>query len=140
MRRELVAKRLSRGWCLGGSDFKKDMQKEAVLRGAHLDRERFAGLEPDEIRLERESAWEERLQALASAGKVELRKLSGRKSDPVKVLLAAALKQSTSVSNAWLSRRLDMGQPASASQFVRRLLLQPEGQQSAVSLLSRVLT
>jgi hypothetical protein len=56
------------------------------------------------------------------------------------VLLAAALKQRTSVSNGWLSARLRMGKPASASQFVRRLLLKPKGRAAIERLLSRVKT
>ncbi len=45
-----------------------------------------------------------------------------RKSDPAKVLLAAALRAESGVSNGWLCARLRMGTPASVSQFVRRWL------------------
>ncbi|HEY4301172.1 MAG TPA: hypothetical protein VGM73_09885, partial [Candidatus Didemnitutus sp.] len=71
---------------------------------------------------------------------IDLRRLPGPKSHPHKVLLAAALKQRTSVSNGWLSARLRMGKPASASQFVRRLLLKPKGRAAIERLLSRVKT
>ena len=46
-----------------------------------------------------------------------------RNSSPQKVQLAALLKATTSVANAWLATRLNMGQTASVSQFVRRLRL-----------------
>jgi hypothetical protein len=51
---------------------------------------------------------------------VDLRKLSGQKSAPDKVRLAALMKTCSSVSNGWLAERLDMGKAASVSQYVRR--------------------
>ena len=135
--RELVAKRMSRGWCLGSRSFKKEQQREAARRGADLERSRFGGLEASEIMQERLELWEERLQTFAQAARIDLEKLRTKKSDPEKVLLAAALKMATSVSNAWLAQRLDMGQPASASQFVRRWLLD-QSRRQAVERLSRV--
>jgi hypothetical protein len=56
-----------------------------------------------------------------------------------KVRLAAALKRTTSVSNGWLAERLQMGQPASVSQFVRRFVLAGGLEEPAFSAaLSRV--
>ncbi|GAB1488322.1 transposase [Opitutaceae bacterium] len=140
MKRELVGKRLSRGWCLGARTFKQEFRKDQAGKGADLDLVRFGGLGPEEVKVEREELWEEKLKALALTARIDLAKLGMRKSAPEKVLLAAALKQSTSVSNGWLSRRLVMGEPASASQFVRRLLLTTRGQAAVRSLLSRVKT
>jgi hypothetical protein len=114
------------------------MKKEHLARGAEL--ERFAGLEPEAVQAERAELWEERLRVLAKAAKIDLAELSGRKSHPDKVRLAAALKQSTSVSNGWLAERLGMGQPASASQFVRRYLLQEGNHAATATLLSRIRT
>ena len=94
---------------------------------ADLDLHRFGGLGPDEVRIEREELWEERIQLLAKEANVDLAQLAPRKSAPQKVLLAAALKESTSVSNGSLSQRLGVGETASASQFVRRLLLTLKG-------------
>lgn len=139
-KKELVAEKLSRGWCVGGPDFKREMREEAAKRGADLKGKRFGGLESGELRTERIVAWEERLQALAKAAKIDLTALPKPKSDGNKALLAAAMKQSTSVSNGWLSERLDMGQPASASQFARRWLLNSSGRKATISLLSRVKT
>lgn len=137
-RKELTAKRLSRGWCLGARQFKQEMKQELLTRGAEL--ERFAGLEPAVAQAERRERWEEQLQVLAQAAKIDLSKLPARKSHEAKVLLASALKQSTSVSNGWLAERLHMGPPASASQFVRRWLLAPAGRKATTALLSRVKT
>jgi len=106
---ELVAKRLSRGWCVGARSFKQEFRKDQARKGANLDLHRFGGLGPDEVRIEREEFWEERIQLLAKEANVDLAQLAPRKSAPQKVLLAAALKESTSVSSGWLSQRLVMG-------------------------------
>ena len=132
----MVAARMSRGWCLGGAEFKREMRREAAQRGADL--ERYAGLEPEEVARERDHAWGERLTAFAHAARIDLSGLPPRKSDPKKALLAAAMKQSTSVSNRWLGERLKMGPPASASQFARRYLLTEAGRKEIERLLSRV--
>lgn len=139
-RKELVASKMSRGWCLGTKEFVEANREQVVLRSAELDLQRAAGLEPEERQAERSNSWEDRLKKLAKAADVDLAHLGERKSDPTKVLLAAAMKQSTSVSNTWLADRLQMGQPASASQFARRLLLDEEGRRSVEKLLSRVKT
>jgi hypothetical protein len=136
-KKEMVSGKLSRGWCLGGWEFKSELKKETLRRGADVDRERYRGLGPVEVRIEREAAWEEHLRNLAHAAKVDLEKLPAQKSAAPKVLLAAAMKQSTSVSNGWLATRLQMGQPASASQFVRRLMLQERGKRDVRKLLLR---
>ena len=139
-KRELVFKKMSRGWCLGGKAFKLELKEEALRRGADLDRERFDGLGSTEARAEREAAWEQRLDVLARAARIDLGALPERKSAAPKVLLAAAMKQSTSVSNGWLAEHLQMGRPASVSQFVRRLLLNRSAKREVGALLSRVKT
>jgi hypothetical protein len=58
----------------------------------------------------------------------------GKRGNPLRVLAnpvphlaavrpAAVMKEVTGVSNGWLAERLQMGRPASVSQFVRRLRL-----------------
>jgi REP element-mobilizing transposase RayT len=137
---ELIAAKLSRGWCVGGEEFKQTLREQARQKGWDLARERFAGLEPEHAVAELERGWEERLQALARAAGADLSKLPTKKSAETKVRLAAALKTSTSVSNGWLARRLGMGAPASASQFVRRWLMQDRRRSETAALLSRVKT
>lgn len=139
-KKELVAAKLSRGWCLGTREFKNQMRQEAAQRGADLDRERFGGLDPVNVQAERAILWEERLLALAQEAKIDLATLPPKKSHSAKVLLAAALKQSSSASNGWISQRLQMGPPASASQFARRWWLSPAGRKATQQLLSRVKT
>lgn len=137
---ELIAAKLSRGWCVGGEEFKQTLREQARQKGWELARKRLAGLEPEHAVAEQERGWEERLQALAQAAGADLSKLPPKKSAETKVQLAAALKTSTSVSNGWLARRLGMGAPASASQFVRRWLMQDHRRSETVALLSRAKT
>ena len=139
-KRELAAKRMSQGWCLGTRRFRQDVRREAVEKGMRLDLERFAGLEPEVWSEEREHGWERRLSELAKAGWVVLERLPAKASADQKVLLAAALKRTTSVSNGWLAHRLQMGKPASVSQFVRRWELNDAKRRSIDTLLSKVKT
>jgi len=55
-------------------------------------------------------------------------------------MLAAAMKARTSVANAWLAERLNMGKPASASQFSGRWMLALHGRKAVAALFSRVTT
>ena len=137
-RKHLVADELSRGWCIGSEQFKGEIRDEHALRGAELDR--FAGLEPEAVRAERQAAWKEQLVAYAHSAGIDLASLPAAKSHPHKALLAAAMKQTASVSNQWLARQLAMGKPASASQFARRFRLTPAGAARLQSLLSTVKT
>jgi putative transposase len=115
--------KMSRGWCIGGKDFRTAVLKDLKQRGAELDHMKFDS-RADEAAWElRESAWLDLLERAAAALKVDLRKLGAQKSDPAKVRLAAAMKACSSVSNGWLAERLDMGKPASVSQYVRRFVL-----------------
>ncbi len=119
-REKLTSKQLSRGWCIGSKEFRKTLQASLREQLSQWRERRFVGLEPDAIKEERATAWEEALHGYARAAGVELDKLPAKKSADEKVLLAAAMKMTTSVSNGWLAERLGMGQPASVSQFVRR--------------------
>jgi REP element-mobilizing transposase RayT len=120
---ELVSTKLSRGWCLGTKEFLKDMKDEALKRGASLDRERFEGLGKDEIKGARQVYWEDVLNQAAQLASIDLNQLPAPKMAPEKSILAAILKQSTSAPNGWLAEKLEIGQPATASQCARRWLL-----------------
>lgn len=120
-RREERFGRLSRGWHVGSEEFKAEL----VGRFQAPGRERFEMLGADrQAHLQlRTELWESGLRRLARALRVRLDKLGPRHSDPVKVRLAAVMKAKTSVSNGWLAQRLDMGAPASVSQYIRRFRL-----------------
>jgi REP element-mobilizing transposase RayT len=137
-RAQLCAKQLSRGWCIGSKAFKTTMQESLRDQLAQWRERRFVGLGPDELKEERSQCWEEALTAYARTAQIELSALGPKKSAPEKVLLAAAMKHSTSVSNGWLAERLSMGQPASVSQFARRWMQTQEGRHATEALVSRV--
>jgi hypothetical protein len=112
---------MSRGWVVGTKEFRRDMAKELKQRGADLGLPTRDGNEGAAAELLRED-WAERLESAARGGGIDLTHLGPLKSDAKKVMLAAALKRTSSVSNGWLSETLKMGTPASVSQFVRRFL------------------
>jgi hypothetical protein len=90
--------------------------------GKTFEANRFTGVEPEVVQQEREAVWRERLEKLAQAADLSLKRLSKKKSDPDKMLLAAALKRSTSASNKWLSTQLDLGCPRAISRSISRWL------------------
>lgn len=114
--------RLSRGWMIGSAEFRRELKKELLGAGGVSERFELLGADRAAHLEARAELWEEKLQAAAEALGVSLRKLPSQRqrSAPDKVALAALLKQTTSVTNAWLAERLQMGQPASVSQYVRR--------------------
>jgi len=136
--KRMLFEQMSKGWCFGSKEFKENTLKKRKKRAAELDTMRFEGMETSEIADLRESYWECCLINLASGANINLEQLPSKKSSPEKVLLAAGMKQTTSVSNGWLSERLDMGQPASVSQFVRRFGMEDSKQALLQELLSRV--
>lgn len=123
--REWEAKfgRLSEGWAVGTKEFRQGLIRDLREQEDELTQASRLGERAGVRQAFREEIWAERLEAAAGAAGVDLRNLGPRKSAPEKVLLAAVMKATSDVSNRWLSERLQMGTPASASQFVRRFHL-----------------
>ncbi len=117
--------RLSRGWCIGSATFRDEMRARLGHEGAGggIAESRFAGLEPEERRRERELGWESQLKRVADAAGIDLEALPTLKSAPEKVVLAVLLRRVSDVSNGWLAERLRMGAAASVSQYARRFRL-----------------
>jgi len=115
--------RLSRGWVVGSSDFKAGVKKQLADQGDVRERFEVLGADRSAHREVREALWEEKLALAAQALGLNLAELPAQKSAAEKVALATVLKTATSVSNPWLATRLQMGQPASVSQYVRRFRL-----------------
>ena len=103
-------------------NFGETWPKELKQRGADLELPTRAGNEGAAAELLHED-WTDRLEKAAKAGGIDLQNLGPLKSAEGKVVLAAALKRTSGVSNGWLSENLKMGTPASISRFVRRFLL-----------------
>ncbi len=115
--------RYSRGWAIGSAQFKADLRKRLAERAVGTADFELYGAGAAAHREMREEHWEETIRRLAERLGVALDQLPARKSAKPKVRLAAAMKATTSVSNGWLGARLQMGPPASVSQYVRRFRL-----------------
>jgi hypothetical protein len=140
-RRDEKFGRLSRGWLVGSAEFKAGLQAELAAKGTGKERFELLGADRQAQREARAELWEERLRAVAALAGVALDGLPAAKSAPEKVRLAAVMKATTSVSNGWLATRLQMGQPGSVTQYVRRFRLRSEaGKRAFKALLSKVHT
>ncbi len=115
--------RLSRGWVVGSDEFRRELKKNLPSADAKGGRFELLGGDREALAEARAQVWEEKLQQVARVLGVKLNKLPDQYSAREKVEVAAAMKQATSVSNGWLAQRLQMGRPASVSQFVRRFHL-----------------
>ncbi len=135
---ELAAARLTRGWCLGSPAFRAEMRKLEHQRAAELRRggkPRRTSRVPERVS---EAGWDKQLREMAGRARIDLKRLGSKKSDASKIILATAMKLSTTVTNAWLGERLGIGKPASVSQFTRRLRLQPHWPRALQLALGRV--
>lgn len=112
--------RLSRGWAIGSARFKADLKKEMQENGSAAERFELLGVDSLAHHALRAELWEDRLQAAARLLRIDLGALPSQRSAAEKVRLAALMKGTSSVSNRWLAERLQMGAPASVSQYVRR--------------------
>jgi REP element-mobilizing transposase RayT len=115
--------RLSRGWLIGSPEFRAALKKDLANTGAAREGFELLGADAHAHREMRAELWEEKLLQARKALGLQKAIFSTRKSAPEKVQLAALMKATTSVSNGWLAERLQMGKPASVSQFVRRFRL-----------------
>jgi len=122
-RKALAFDELSKGWCQGSKEFKEDSIKRLSKKGVDLERSTLLGVQSVNFSDLRGMQYESMLSKWARKTRINLIDLPKKKSAPEKVLLASLMKQTSSVSNGWLAERLSMGQPASVSQFVRRMEL-----------------
>jgi putative transposase len=112
--------KLCKGWAIGSADFKAQLQARLLPPDRAEARLEIVGADREAHRQVRAAIWEDRLQRAAGALKVSLASLPAAKSASDKVRLAALLKHTTSVSNVWLTQRLQMGKASSVSQFLGR--------------------
>jgi len=102
---------LSRGWMIGSDAFRKSLlQQHEQASAAH-------SWKNPERREKREASWSEALTPLLEAIP-ESQRSDRRKSAPWKVAIAAQLKATTDVTNAWLTEKLAMGSPIYVSKHV----------------------
>ena len=94
---------IRRGWCLGDERFRQELleQMDGRMGEHHYGEERREGAQAKAERLVHE--------VLRKAGWTERDLGSRRKSDPVKVRLAAQLRRETTMTLKWIAERLQMG-------------------------------
>jgi putative transposase len=101
------------GWALGSPGFKKELIKEHREQLARLD------LGERDAAEARELQWEELLEnCLRVLDKDDQAILADRKSAPWKVAIAALMRGRTQVTNVWLAKKLQMGDPDGVSRYV----------------------
>ncbi len=109
-------KNIRRGWCLGDSEFRTQMEKRVDERISHYDRRSYLG---EAARTHDEG---EALRLLKfGLGKLKLpaEELSSlRKSDTRKKVIAWLIRQHTGVSNAWICDQLSMGHASNLARHV----------------------
>lgn len=109
---------LTRSWAVGSVAFRAEIR--ARLKDVRAERFLILGADRDAVREARKELWEEQLRTLAAAFRIALDRLPRKKSAVEKLTLAAALKETTSVSRAWLAQRLQMGASDSLSSLLHR--------------------
>ena len=122
-RRDELFQSLCRGWAVGGEEFKTSLARQLAAQTDVRKRFELLGADREAVSSACSRLWEDRLRANALSLKIVLTRLPAAKSAREKVMLAAVMKASTSASNPWLAQRLQMGQPASVTQYVRRFQL-----------------
>ncbi len=118
--RQQRSAQLLRGWAIGSAPFRAELRTK--LRQAAQHRSRFELLGADRVAVlhARTEWWEDRLRTLAESRAIDLAALPRPKSAREKLVLAAAMKDTTSVSLAWLAQRLQMGAPDSVASLLSR--------------------
>lgn len=96
-------KAIRHGWCFGEEAFRRELpaQRSGQMGEHHYGTERGESAAEKAVRIVREE--------LAKAGRAEEDLASRAKGDPVKVAVAARLRQETTVTLKWISQRLHMG-------------------------------
>lgn len=120
---------MSRGWVLGGQEFKETLVKDhAVAATARAWEDKGA-------REIREQAWEALVVwALRALNRAESELKEGHKSAPWKVAVAAFMKERSQASNPWLARRLRFGR----AKYVSRLVAAKPRDEAVAALLEQL--
>jgi hypothetical protein len=123
--KEAAFGRMSKGWCIGSAEYRGALLKDLATVEGRLESLplKAVGAHRDLWREYREQKWEQSLERILTALRLDLAGLPAGKCAPAKVRVAALMRATTSVSNVWLAKKLKMGQPATVSQYVRRFRL-----------------
>lgn len=112
-------KKIRRGWFLGSDDFKDQLGE---LIDGQMEEKKRSSYSGEEVDQHDERMAETLFQAgLDVLGLQEKEVLEGKKGTDEKCLLAWLIRRRTSVSNAWISLRLNMGRPDCLSRYPQRI-------------------
>jgi len=112
-------KSIRRGWFLGSDAFKDKLD---VLIDRQIGEKKRTSYSGEQVVEHDERMAEQLIQAGLRALKLEEEEVqAGKKSSNEKCLLAWLIRRRTSVSNAWISQRLNMGRPDCMSRYPRRI-------------------
>ncbi len=126
MREERLAL-LARKWAIGSTRFRAELQEKLRVTGELRTRFVLVGADRVAIRQARAAYWEEKLRSLAQVHAIDLAELPRKKSAREKLLLAAAMKEATSVTLGWLAERLQMGATDSVASLLTRFRTRNSG-------------
>jgi REP element-mobilizing transposase RayT len=99
-----LEKEMNRGWCIGTNDFKQ------AIAADYLRDQGPARLQQEELKEFNRLQWETYLLgALKAVRKTQADVAAGKFSAEWKLAIASKMKRETSVTNRWLSDRLNMG-------------------------------
>lgn len=111
-KKELCFERMSKDWAVGTRAFKKELIKAHGEMASHRQHR-------SELRAIAEEFWGERLAGYLRAMKKQPADIQAEpKGAAWKVVIAAAMKQTTTASNPWLAQQLRMGSPFRLSRLV----------------------
>jgi putative transposase len=116
--RDAQYKELTRAWAVGSTAFRAELR--AKLQDVQSGRFLLRGADREALHQARAECWENQLRALAVAFKIRLDRMPRKKSAVEKLILASAMKRTTSVSKTWLAQRLQMGAPNSLGPLLHR--------------------
>ena len=131
-KKDLQFDRLSKDWAVGTREFKKELVKQHQHLEAALDKNESG---PRELAQE---LWTERMTAYLAALKKTDHDIRGDvKAAPWKVAVAAAMKATTTASNPWLARQLNMGSPFRLSRLATRCRADADAFQPHVKIIAK---
>ena len=103
---------LSRGWALGTPVWRQKLARE------HAHRSLTQPFGPEALEI-KEAHWSNVMSTLMKqAGRTREEAAGDWKGAPWKIVIARALRQSTTATNRWIARELNMGAPSSVSQYL----------------------
>jgi len=125
-KQQLQFSRMCRGWALGCKEFKQELVEK------HFPVGQASYLEGADLKEANEIRWDSMVNAyMQCLKKSEGDIATSKKAAYWKVMIAALMRERTSVSNVWLAQRLNMGVPQGVSRSVG-LFIKNEGHKQKV--------